>query len=66
MNLLTPLLFFNSLLTIGLVLNQNETKKDTIKTATISSSNSNPLETITWVCLFSQFFLLLIQAKIVE
>jgi len=66
MTFLIPLLIINSLLTIGLVLNQNETKKDPVKNSNVSSSTSNPLETITWVCLLLQFFLLLIQTKVME
>ncbi len=62
---LTILLLMNSFLTIGFILNQNEMSKDSI---TPQSSNSliNPLEILTWGCLFVQLFLLLIKIKIVE
>ena len=58
---LTLLLFLNSTLTIGLVLNQNESTKDSMNTQ--SSSSVNPLENITWICLATQLILLLIKVK---
>jgi preprotein translocase subunit SecG len=68
MNLITPLTVFsfvNSFLTIVLVLNQNDSTKDS-KTVQTSTSPSNPLENFTWVCLFIQFLLLLLKLKITE
>jgi hypothetical protein len=52
----------NGLLTIGLILNQNDTTKDSI-TNRNSTSATNPLETITWGCVGIQLILLLIQTK---
>lgn len=66
--LLSPLvllLVVNSILIIGLILNQNESVKDSITTQT-SSSSTNPLENFTWICLFFQLILLLIKIKINE
>lgn len=62
---LTILLLTNSFLTVGLILNQNESIKDSMNTQS-SSSSTNPLETFTWGCLFFQIFLLLIKIKISE
>lgn len=62
---LTAVLLGNSFLTIGLILNQNESVKDSMNTQN-SSSTTNPLESFTWVCLFFQIFLLLIKIKINE
>lgn len=62
---LTILLLMNSFLTIGFILNQNESTKDSM-TPQSSSSSTNPLEIFTWGCLFVQLFLLLIKIKIVE
>jgi len=66
--LITPLTFFsfvNSFLTIVLVLNQNESTKDS-KTVQNSRTPSNPLENFTWICLLLQLTLLLIKLKITE
>ena len=51
----------NSFLTIGFILNQNESTKDSM---TPQSSSSNPLEILTWGSLFAQLILLLIKIKI--
>jgi hypothetical protein len=53
----------NSFLTIGFILNQNESNKDSM---TPQSSSTNPLEILTWGALFVQLFLLLIKIKIIE
>ena len=53
----------NSFLTIGFILNQNESTKDSM---TPQSSSTNPLEIFTWGALFVQLFLLLIKIKISE
>ena len=66
--LTTPLTFFsflNSFITIVLVLNQNETTKDS-KNLQNSTIRSNPLENFTWICLGIQLLLLLIKLKIVQ
>ena len=62
---LTFLLLANSFLTIGLILNQNESFKDSITSQT-SSSSTNPLEILTWICLLIQLILFLIKIKIIE
>ncbi len=62
---LTILLLMNSFLTIGFILNQNESTKDSM-TPQSSGSSTNPLEILTWGCLFVQLFLLLIKIKIIE
>ena len=50
-------LALNSLLTIGLILNQNESAKDSSITQN-SSSITNPFESLTWICLVIQLILL--------
>lgn len=62
---LSLLLLINSILSIGLILNQNESKKDAA-TSQNQSSVSNPLETLTWVCLSIQLILLLIKLKVTD
>ena len=62
---LTLILFLNSLLTIGLILNQNESTKDSATTQN-SSSLSNPFEIVTWVCLGVQLVLLLLKLKVTD
>lgn len=62
---LNILLAVNSLLTIGLILNQNESAKDSSITQN-SSSITNPFESLTWVCLFIQLTLLLVKFKFNE
>ena len=57
-NPLNIILALNSLLTIGLILNQNESAKDSSITQN-SSSITNPFESLTWICLFIQLLLLL-------
>ncbi len=56
------ILILNSTLTIGLILNQNESIKDSANTQS-SSSSSNPLENITWFCLIFQIILFLLKVK---
>jgi hypothetical protein len=60
MNLFFLFLVGNSILILGFILNQNETTKDSTKT------NVSPFEKPTWIGLFFQFFLLLIQTKLVD
>jgi|TARA_Y200000002_G_scaffold341035_1_gene311959 hypothetical protein len=64
-NSLNIILTVNSILTIGLILNQNESAKDSLTTQN-SSSVSNPFESVTWVCLIIQLIILLIKFKVVE
>ena len=59
---LNILLAVNSLLTIGLILNQNESAKDSSITQN-SSSITNPFESLTWICLVIQLILLLLKFK---
>jgi hypothetical protein len=66
--LTTPLTFFsflNSFLTIILVLNQNESTKDS-KALQNSTTRANPLENLTWICLGIQLVLLLVKLKITQ
>lgn len=58
-------LALNSLLTIGLILNQNESAKDSSITQN-SSSITNPFESLTWICLVIQLILLLLNFKFNE
>ena len=62
---LNIILAINSLLTISLILNQNESAKDS-SISQNSSSITNPFESLTWVCLFIQLFLLLLKFKFNE
>jgi hypothetical protein len=61
---LNLILIGNSLLTILLIFNQNDSRstKDGITNRNATSS-SNPLEILTWGCLIIQLLLLLIKAK---
>ena len=61
----TFLLLLNSFITIILVLNQNDSAKDS---ASVQSSNgiTNPLEKFTWICLFIQLILLLLKTKVTD
>ena len=54
------ILLANSLLGILFILNLNQSSKEL---TTNSNSISNPLENITWGCLFLQLILLLIKTK---
>lgn len=58
-------LALNSLLTIGLILNQNESAKYSSITQN-SSSITNPFESLTWICLVIQLILLLLKFKFNE
>jgi hypothetical protein len=61
----TFLLLLNSFITITLVLNQNDSAKDS---ASVQSSTgiTNPLEKFTWICLFIQLILLLLKTKVTD
>lgn len=52
----------NGVLTMGLILNQNESNKDAV-TNRATPTPSSPLEKVTWVCVIVQLILLLIQTK---
>lgn len=58
-------LSINSVLLIGLILNQNESAKNSSTTQN-STSITNPFESLTWICLFIQLVLLLLQFKFNE
>jgi preprotein translocase subunit SecG len=58
------LLLINSIITIILILNQNESTKD-FTSSQNSNMSANPLKNITWVCLIIQLILVLIQTKLV-
>lgn len=61
----TLILIINSLVSIGLILNQNDSTKDSTS-AKSSSSTTNPFEKITWICLFIQLILLLLKTKLTD
>jgi hypothetical protein len=58
----TLLLLGNSLITIGLILTQNESAKDSVTTMNTNAS-MNPFERVTWGSLLVEFSLLLIKIK---
>ena len=60
-NSISLLIGINSLFAIILVLNQNDSTKDSITNRTPSSSN--PFEKLTWFSLIAQLSLLLIKIK---
>ena len=62
---LTLMILINSAITITLILNQNDSSKDAT-TNQNSSSLSNPLENVTWICFILQLILLLIKTKITD
>jgi preprotein translocase subunit SecG len=64
-NSFTLILLINSIFLIGLILNQNDSTKDSSSNQT-SRSLLNPLEKFTWVGLIIQLILLLIQLKITD
>jgi hypothetical protein len=59
---LSVFLILNSLILIGLILNQNESLQE-IGTTQTSTSFSNPLENFTSICIGIEFFLLLVKTK---
>jgi hypothetical protein len=61
----TFLLLLNSFITITLVLNQNDSAKDSASVQS-SSTITNPLEKFTWICLSIQLILLLLKTKITD
>lgn len=62
-NLAFFIFLINSIFLIGLILNQNDSTRDSIITKN-SSNLKNPLENITWISVFLQFSLMLIKIKI--
>lgn len=64
-NSFTLILLINSIFLIGLILNQNDSTKDSSSNQT-SRSSLNPLEKFTWIGLIIQLILLLIQIKITD
>ena len=59
---LNVILLINSIFLIGLILNLNESTKDSLNKQN-QSSVFNPLEKLTWVCLFLQMALLVIKVR---
>jgi hypothetical protein len=61
-------LLINSILPIGLILNQNDNTKDSSggNQMKFDQSNPNPLEILTWFTLSFQLILLLIRTKIID
>ncbi len=64
-NSFTLILLINSIFLIGLILNQNDSTKDSSSNQN-SRSSLNPLEKFTWIGLIIQLILLLIQIKITD
>lgn len=64
-NTLNIILIINSILTIFFILNQNESTKDSSNNIT-NSEIANPLERITWFCVFLEFVLLLFKSKLTD
>jgi preprotein translocase subunit SecG len=61
----TLILLMNSIVLIGLILNQNESTKDSLMSQTARSS-VNPLERLTWISLLFQLILLVIKIKVTD
>lgn len=57
------ILVINSIFIIGLILNQNENRKD-VTNKKNESSSPNPLERITWIAISIQLIFLLVKVKI--
>jgi hypothetical protein len=64
-NPLNIILLINSIVLSGLILNQNDSTKDSATTQN-SNFSSNPIELFTWICVFFQLILLLIKLKITD
>jgi hypothetical protein len=62
--LLSFLFIANSLITITLIFNQNDSVKDV--TTQSSGSSTNPLEKFTWFCFIFQLILLLLKTKLTD
>jgi preprotein translocase subunit SecG len=66
-NPLILLLVINSIITILLIFNQNDSSKDLLNVQNSSASApTNPFEKFTWICLVIQLSLLLIKTKITD
>jgi hypothetical protein len=61
----TLILILNSFLLITLILNQNESTKESTSSQNLGSIN-NPFENFTWISLIFQFVLLLLKTKITD
>jgi uncharacterized protein with PQ loop repeat len=61
-NILSLLFISNSIFLVVLILNQNDSAKDSITTQ-ISSSSENPFEKVTWISFCFQLSILLIKIK---
>jgi hypothetical protein len=59
------ILIINGIVSTFLILNQNETAKDSTSNQS-SNSSGNPLENLTWICLGFEFILLLINTKVTD
>jgi uncharacterized protein with PQ loop repeat len=57
------ILLLNSVLTITLIFNQNDSPKDSTQN---SISMLNPIEIATWVCFLLQLILLLVKTKLTD
>ena len=68
LNTFTILFLVNSVTILILILNQNESAKDTISNSASanSSQRANPLQSFTWVCVILECIFLLIKTKIVD
>jgi preprotein translocase subunit SecG len=61
-DIVNNILFLTSIIVIFLILNQNDTSKELLKSQNASSAE-NPLETFTWIGLILIFICLLIKIK---
>jgi preprotein translocase subunit SecG len=61
-NIFTIFFLINSLLLIGLILNQNESTKDVTSNSS-TNEMSNPLQNLTWFCVILEFLFFLIKSK---
>ena len=64
-NILNIVLVLNSIILIILILNQNETTKDTTSN-TINTEISNPIQNLISICIFFELIIFLIKSKISE
>lgn len=66
--LISFFLIINGILSTVLILNQNESAKDSTSNQSSNSSgfSTNPLESLTWICLGFEFILLLINTKVTD
>ena len=64
-NTTTTILLINSLLILGLIVIQNETK-DNINVQGNTNTSTTPIEFITWISIFFELILFLIQIKLSE